>query len=132
MTNEATLRNRHGAELMDFAVNDTHSVEKGTICGLLDDRTLSGAATTGMVAGIASREKVADSGRTQLSLFTPGCGAIFDVKDAGAGVAIGNPVILSGANMVKAATTWNEQSGANLIGVAQEAAAASEVFQIKL
>jgi len=111
MANEAIIVNLLGDEgdVIEYTVPNTEAVPKGTLM------TLSGArgclATSGInktFIGIASTEKVANDGSTNLGLYTKG---IFDLMVVGA-VGIGEPVKLSGANTVCRVPTSEIVSGA--------------------
>ncbi len=57
----------------DFTVEDSTGIEKGSLLAMADLKVASLAASvTNMVAGIAAKEKVADDGKTTLSVFRAG------------------------------------------------------------
>ena len=126
MANEAALRVRID-DPIDFTVPDSTGIEKGTICKLSDPRTAEASSASGDVfAGIAAREKIANDGRTQLALFRRG---IFDMKDSGSGITVGQWVSIGGANTIKTATEAEIAAG-KAIGIALETAAANETIQV--
>ena len=123
MANEATLVLKND-EPTDFIVLDANGIEKGTAM------VLSGSSTVGMTAlassnvttlaalpfaGIARREKIADDGRTRLSCFRRGH---FRMK-AAATIIQGQPVRLSGSNLIIPAIASSLLSGCG-VGIAAE------------
>ncbi len=129
MADEAILKLK-ASEPIDFIVADGAGIEKGTICKLADPRTASASSGADIFAGVARREKIAEDGRTRLSMIV-GPGDIFDMKDAGAGITAGGLVSLSGANLIKQATEAEVVTGA-AFGKALETATASEVIEVML
>ena len=93
MANEATLRYANsdgsGNILQDYTVSGAVAITKGAILKMTDPRTAVLADGDGDVcAGIAARDKVANDGRTRLSVYRQGD---FDVIASGA-IPIGYPV----------------------------------------
>ena len=129
MADEAILKLK-ASEPIDFIVADGAGIEKGTICKLADPRTASASSGADVFAGVARREKIAEDGRTRLSMIV-GPGDILDMKDAGDGITAGGLVSLSGANLIKQATEAEVVTGA-AFGKALETAAASEVIEVML
>lgn len=128
MANEAILRNRR-TDPHQFTVADGTGIEKGSVLKVTDPRTA--AASDGLndaVAGIAAREKVASDGRTQLAVFTPGSGNIFDMTASGS-VTIGDPVISVGVNNLVEAGDASDK-GLEILGYSLETASNAEVFQV--
>ena len=99
MANEAILRNRTGLYTFDVTVDDSVAIEKGTIMQLSSDpRTATASSGDNEIfIGIAMHEKIADDGRTQL---TVGRGGIWDIKDSSAGMTLGEICMIKGANLV--------------------------------
>lgn len=135
MANEATLRYANsdgsGNILQDYTVSGAVAITKGAILKMTDPRTAVLADGDGDVcAGIAARDKVANDGRTRLSVYRQGD---FDVIASGA-ITIGHPVqtwaSTGAANVVAQATA--ALSGAAVIGYALETAAEGETFQMRL
>ena len=112
----------HGGVIQDYTCADGTGIEKGTLVYYSGDKTV--AITTGakpIIAGITAREKVADDGRTQISVYKKG---YFDMYASGA-IGLGQP--LGGSetpNMVCAADTIGASaySGSQVIGYADQAA----------
>jgi len=104
MADEAVIVELLGdrGDVMQFNVADGTGILKGAILQLTDNRTAAASATDKIVAGIACSEKVADDGQVTLGCYTNG---IFNLKDSGAGGAVGLSVVLGGINQVKSAAT---------------------------
>lgn len=119
-----------------YECGDSVGIEKGTLLWFGDARKVSGASVDGHgaaypFAGIAAHEKVAGDGSTSIAVYTKG---IFDLTTVAAPtVTAGDYVVISGANLVSTAHVsqrGNASSGANIVGVAQETASASEVIAV--
>lgn len=129
MANEAILRVR-AKDPIDFTVADGTAIVKGTVCKMADPRTaLANDGSGDVVAGIAARDKIASDGRTQLAIFVPGSGNIFDMTVGAVGVTLGAYVSTEGANTIKDATEAEIAAG-KAIGRALETGAAAEVVQV--
>ena len=133
MANEAVKRyseSSAGDVTQDYTVVDGTGIEKGTLLKLTDARTASKADGGAQVlAGIAARDKVADDGRTQLSVYRKGD---FDMTASGA-ITIGAPVVSSCTSTSGSVVdqAWNVVSGAQVLGYALEATAAGgETLQV--
>jgi len=127
MVNEAVRRNKLQEAGIDFTVADGTAIEKGTVCALNDPRTAIASSAEGdVLAGIATREKVASDGRTQLSMDVRG---IFDMKASGA-VVLGAPVHSSGSFNEVITSSNTDFSGAAILGYALETASDGETFQV--
>ena len=85
-----------------YEVADGVGIEKGTLLVLTDPRTaIINSGSGDKLAGIAQREKVANTGRTRLAVHTRG---IFRMT-SGAAIAVGAPLMSSAtANKVITAT----------------------------
>ena len=137
MANEAVIVELLGqpkGEPIRFTVANATGIEKGTLMSGAEPRTA--VATAGQLdgfVGIAATEKVASDGQTTLGLWTKG---IFDLKTVttvgpeGA-IGFGDAVVMSGANIIRKATT-NETSGAAtfVVGRALETASAGETITV--
>ena len=134
MANEAVIQTLLGdrGDVVSYTVADGTAIEKGTLCVLYDPRVVSGATAinaAGIVAGIASSEKVASDGSTTLGLYTNG---IFDLTcNAGIAVTLGARVSLSGGNTIKNATEAEIALGQDF-GRALETGSTSEVIMVKV
>lgn len=131
MANEATKlydeSSGDGSVVQDYAVSDGASILKGSILKLTDERTAAQSDGAGdVIAGIAKREKVANDGRTRLSVYKKG---YFDVYASGA-ITLGAPVQSAGHdNYVQAATSL---SGAVVMGYSEATAGDGEKFTLRL
>lgn len=126
MANEAQLRLKL-ENSCPFTVADGTGIEKGSLLKVTDPRTAIIASGTGdALAGIAMREKVADSGRTELGVYRRGW---FDMYVSGA-VTVGQAVCsISGfPNYVMAA--GETVSGAAILGTALETGSNGEQILI--
>jgi len=130
MANEAILRNKGWGEPINFKVSDALGIEKGTILKMTDPRTaIANDGAADIIAGIARREKIANDGRDQLAVFTPGCGAVFDMTCATGGCTLGTWVCTSGANLIRNAVEAEIAAG-KAIGKALETGTSGEVVQV--
>lgn len=101
-------------------------IAKGTLMKITDPRTIAAtSADNDPFAGILAFEKEGGDGSTTSSVYTHG---IFDLKDSGAGVTVGEKVSIAGANTV------SKVAAADLlfadVGTALETASASEVIAV--
>ena len=106
MANEATLLDRI-ADPINLACMET-AMAKGTILELSGAR-LAGPTNSDndIVIGILGREKIAGDGRLSVPVFTQGVFlCAFDAP-----IAIGLEVGMSGANLLKIATTADKEKG---------------------
>lgn len=128
MTNEAVLKNRAGLRIFDVTVDDATGIEKGTILKMsAGDRVgAPSSADNDIFLGITMAEKIANDGRTSVPCAR---GGIWDIKDAGAGLALGEVVMIKGANLVATTDATSTEMGQN-VGVALEDIAASAVGEI--
>ena len=126
MANEATMVDRL-VDPINFGCADI-ALAKGTIVCLSGARDVKAtSADNDIVIGITARQKIAGDTRTSVPVFT---GGVFRVQSAGT-IGIGTPVVMSGANIVKALTTLDEEKG-YVLGRALEAGAASNVIEVML
>lgn len=101
-------------------------IAKGTLMKITDPRTIAAtSADNDPFAGILAVEKEGGDDSVTATVYTFG---IFDLKDSGAGVTVGEKVSIAGANTV------SKVAAADLlfanVGVALETASASEVFAV--
>lgn len=126
MANEAVQRDRI-SNALDFTwFNDAVGAEKGTILKLSGARIVAPCgADNDVVIGVLAREKIAGDGRTQVAVYIDG---IFDcsVNDT---IAIGDDLVVSGANILKKYTTLDDEKG-YVFGKALETAAGSATIQV--
>ena|SRR6056297_1375733 len=131
MANEATKlfdeSSGDGTIIQDFTVADGTGISKGSVLKLTDPRTAAQSDGAGdVIAGIAARDKVANDGRTQLSVYKKG---YFQMTASGS-ITIGEAVKSSGADN-KVATDSSVTGAANM-GYAQESASDGETFELRL
>lgn len=129
MANEAVILELFGqpsGEPIRFSVVNSVGLEKGTIMKLsgADLYAEASSANGDLFAGIVSTEKVASDGSTTLGLYTKG---IFDLKNDGGTLAMGDRVKISGANTIAKIETGEE---VRVLGVSLEATTASEVGRV--
>ena len=124
MANEAILRDRI-SNAIDFTWwDDTVGAEKGTILKLSGARVVAAAtADNDPLIGVLAREKIANDGRTQVSVYIDG---IFDCLVRGTATAVGSEVGISGANILKIYSTLDDEKG-YVLGRLLEPAAAGDV-----
>jgi len=121
----------NGGDVVRFTAPQNQVIPKHVLVKLVDPRTASGAwsITPSMIAGISAMEKV--SGSTSVSVYT---NVLADIT-AGSTVATGQDIIAAGTLSISGAKTnaAGAQSGAIIIGKAQEDATLAEVVlcQIK-
>jgi|26BtaG_2_1085354.scaffolds.fasta_scaffold02016_3 orotate phosphoribosyltransferase-like protein len=131
MANEAVIIELLGdqGDVVRYTVADGAGIAKGTLMQLSSDpRTITATSADGDIfVGIAAEEKVASDGQTSLGVYTHG---IFDIKDAGAGITLGNYAKVNGANLIAAADEAGAQAETEIVGQVLETAAASEVVAV--
>ena len=124
MSNEALQRDKI-SEPLNFACTET-AMEKGTILKLSGARAVGpSSADNDPFAGILAREKIAGDGRVEVPVFVDG---IFDCYFDSA-VTAGQDVTISGANILKAYTTLDDEKG-YVVGKALEDVTGSGTIQV--
>lgn len=127
MANEATLMYETHLPI-PFTCSNVLGIEKGTILKMTDPFTAAAsAAANDVVAGIAAEEKIANDGKTKISVYR---GGIFKVTASGS-ISVGDPLVTAvpaGTNLVATAGVNAEQ----VIGIALETASAGETFLMEL
>ena len=135
MANEAVLLRE--VELpISFTVADNTGIEKGTLLKMTDPNTASAnAAHSGIVAGIAAQEKIADNGQTKLAVYQ---GGDFKVLLSGSATVGDALAMASAANSVysldhdaNAALVVN-LSGNVVFGIAKETGTTGETIRVEL
>ena len=108
---------------------------KGTLMVLADVNTVSASGATGaggdIFGGILAVDKEGGDGSTLIGCHMNG---VFDIlTHSGGAITIGEEVVISGVNTIKAATEAEVQLGAH-IGYAEEAASAgtAETIRVRL
>lgn len=131
MANEAVIIELlgNGGDPVRYTVADGNAVAKGTLMYLSGDpRTIAASSGEGQIfVGIAASEKVANDGQTTLAVYTHG---IFDLKDSGSGMTLGDVCKLGGANTIATADEAGAQGAKEEVGLVLETAAANEVVAV--
>ena len=133
MTNEAVIIELgvNQGKVIRRTIENTEAWEKGTLMFLNGDNVCSGSwAGSGSVvfAGILTEEKVASDGATDVGCYTEG---VFDLKVGTVAIDLGAQVVISGANMIRAAAAADILKGA-IVGTCEETADAAEVVRVRL
>lgn len=106
MTYEAVLVDRI-MDPINFTCSDL-ALAKGTIVCLSGARDVKAtSADNDVVIGVTAREKIVGDGRTSVPVFVEGVFRCY----ADSAISIGCPVSISGANIVKAITTLDSETG---------------------
>lgn len=116
---------------IQFTVSESVTIEKGTLLKLsADPRTaIASSGASDVFAGIAAAEKVGGDGSTKIAAHTTG---IYDLKIIpNVGITLGALVVLSGANLIRAAVAGDILTG-SIVGKALETGSADEVIAVKL
>lgn len=133
MANEAVIIELlgNGGDPVRYTVADGTGIAKGTLMYLsADPRTIAASSGDGQIfVGVAAAEKVASDGSTTLAVYTNG---IFDIKDSGAGMTLGDACKLNGANLVATADEAGAQNTQEIVGTVLETAAANEVVAVRI
>ena len=126
MTNKAVLVDRF-SEPINMACNET-AMEKGSIVVYSDGREVKlSSSDNDKFAGILRREKISGDGRTQVAVFHDGVFSCY-VDTA---CAIGDDLVISGANILKKYSTLDDEKG-YVLGKALEAVTGSGTIQVLL
>ena len=129
MANEATLVFETSVPI-PFTCADGTGIEKGTFLTLSDPMTVAatGANANDIVIGIAAEEKIANDGKTKISVYT---GGVFKVL-AGGAVTVGDNVESHSVAQEVVTATQTANATANLMGKALETAADTDTFLMLL
>ena len=111
-------------------VANANAIAKGTVLYFSSDPNTASATSAAdqSFAGIAVEEKGAMDGITEIGAAMDG---VWDMKDAGAGIALGVACAIGGANLVVTADANDILNGA-WVGYTEETASASEVIRVRL
>lgn len=110
-------------------IADGVTIPFGSIMQLSSDpNTVTISDGDNVFGGIAWEEKTADDGITELTVAMNG---VWDIKDSGAAMAIGNMCSVNGVNLVKTLLEADVVLG-KTVGKVQETADASEVVRVKV
>ena len=127
------------AEVIDHTVPDALNISQGSVMMLSAAAGTRGAypSTTTSVAvpfaGIASVDKEANDGQTELGLYVPGTNSVFEISMAASasGVpSIGEHVEISGADTVRQLLT--EISGGSSVGRVIEPGVANTQVEVRI
>ena len=128
MANEAIMVQQLEERLLECTVADGATIEKGTLLKLTDPNTgVASGADGDIFLGIAAYEKVASDGSTRMSVWRSG---VFDLKDSGSGVTVGDIVKLAGANLIATADDDTIEKSGEIVGIALQTGSASEVIEV--
>lgn len=117
-----------------FTVADATGIAKGAILANTDPRTaILASSAQNPIAGIALREKVANDGRTELAVSSPGDWLLLYASGA---IVTGDPVKICNLvsvypNFVEKAASTSTASGAVIFARALETAANGEQFLVE-
>ena len=128
MTNEA-IKVEGDYEVHDFTVSNSVGIPMMTLCKMSGAGRTASASTADndIFAGIAATEKEANSGQTNLGLYTSG---IFSLT-ASATIPMGARICLSGANTIRATTSGDLILGRDF-GVALESITSGNKGEVKI
>ena len=129
MANEASQKTRFSAAVGFKWFNDDIGADKGTILKLSGARIVAAATADNDIAiGILARDKIAGDGRDNVAVYIDG---IYDCLVQGASAAIGDDLVISGANTLKKYTTLDNEKG-YVLGKALEAVTGSDTIEVLL
>jgi len=115
---------------LPFTCADGTGIEKGAILKLTSPMTVATATgDTDIVAGIAAEEKVANDGKTTISVYTRG---VFRGFAGAAGVTVGSALITDVATGAANEIVNADVNSENILGRALETAADTESFLFEL
>lgn len=127
----AVLLQGSGGIYPRFTIGNNNDVTKGDILFLVDPVTASGAnlASGTAVAGVASMDKESGDGSTSISVYPSNY--VLDMVAGHDAIAVGNLLVASGGNYVRAASVAQVLSGA-AFAVALETSSAEEYIACRL
>ena len=140
MANEAVIIELLGSppgEPIQMTVANATSISGGTLMVLSDPRTAAASTATTLgtakFAGILAHDKLANDGSTTAAVYTNGIFDLTSVTTVGAesAIAVGDYVVMSGANTIKTGSGTCVVSGA-AIGYALETAGSAEVIAVRV
>ena len=131
MANEAViLELNENIDAYQMTVSAGTSISKGTLLKLSGDNTVAkSSANSDIYGGVAAADKDGTDSSVSLGVYLPGQGNKFDMTCGTQGVTLGALVSLSGANLIKDATSAEIVTG-DVIGTAKEAGSAAEVIVV--
>ena len=103
-------------------------IEQYTILKLADPNTGAASSADGdLFLGILADENVGADGQTRYAVYR---GGVWDIKDSGAGITAGQMVKIAGANLIATADDDQIEKHSEVVGLALQTAAASEVIEV--
>lgn len=131
MANEAVLVQDLEWKQLEVTMADGAAgtdIEQYTILKLADPNTGAASSADGdLFLGILAAENKGADGQVRYAVYR---GGVWDIKDSGAGFAAGVLVKISGANLVATADDDQIEKHSEVVGLALQTAAASEVVEI--
>ena len=134
MANEAVIVELLGnqGDVMKFTVADGGAISKGTLMKYgSDPRTSVISSSDGdLFCGIASEEKVASDGQTEIGVYT---NLIADLKITAGGTSVlGGTVKIGAANQVTVADDDTVAKAREVVGTSLETGGNAEVVEVKI
>ncbi len=131
MTNEAILVQDLEYKQLEVTMADGAvgtDIEQFTILQLTDPNTGSASSADGeFFLGILASENVGGDGQTRYAVYR---GGVWDLKDSSAGITVGEMVKIAGANLIATADDDTIGNFSEVVGLALQTAAASEVIEV--
>lgn len=120
----------NAGEVISYTCADGTGIPINTILKLSDDRTAAASSASGDIfAGIASSEKVADDGETNIGAYTKGV-FLLEIDSESTGVSAGDNVVIAGANVIDADNTATQQG--LIVGTALEDGTAGDKIEVRI
>ena len=114
-----------------FSMTCSNSVgiERGALLKMTDPNTVAiSAADNDIIAGIAAEEKIANDGKTSISVYRGGKFKAIASGNITVGNALVSAAATGGANVVAAAAVNAE----NIVGISSETVSTGETFEYEL
>ena len=128
MANEGLLVQDLEYKHLQVQVASGTGIPKGTILKLADANTGSASSADGDIfLGILLVEKTSTDSETSFAVSRHG---VWDLKDSGAGITAGDFVKIAGANLIATADDDTVANSGEVVGMALQTAAASEVIEV--
>lgn len=130
MANEATLVLRLQDRFPQCKIAAGAVIPKGTVLKLADANLGAASSADGDIfLGIALSESDATTADTTMTYASKG---IYDMKLTAVGVSAGDPLKIAGANLVALADDATAAGLKEIVGIALQDGAASEVIEVRL
>ena len=131
MANEPVLIQDLEFRQMEFTMADGSSgsdIEQYTILKLSDANTGAASSADGDIfLAILKSENVGGDGTTRYAGYR---GGVWDIKDSGAGMAVGVMCKIAGANLIATADDDQIEKHSEVVGMALQTAATNEVIEV--